>query len=167
MNGMTASQEVDPVRAADIQRARVDVAAVRQRIRELDRRVTALHLLTAADDSRHLEQAIMDAASAATDLHKVASLLGGRGLLDQLHQRAVQLGDDVLRADVDALAGEIDATRARVARSSVLTSAVSSQLDRQLTGLFGQVETSGEYRAPTAANVRPGSVGPRLVDRLA
>lgn len=152
---------------ADIQRARVDVAAVRQRIRELDRRVTALHLLTAADDSRHIQQAIIDAAGAATDLHKVVSLLGGRGLIDRFEERADTFGDDELGRELTALGQEIDDTRARVARSSTLTSAASAQLERQLGELLGRPETSGEYRAHSAFGAHPGSIGPRLVDRLA
>lgn len=149
-----------------LDRLRVDLTAVRQRVRELDRRVTALQLLTAADDSRHVEQAIMHAATAATDLHKVAGLLGGIGLVEQLRSRVEAIGDGVAAAALDTLVAEIDLTRRRVTRSSALASAASAQLDRQLALVLGTPETSGEYggaarRSPSA------TTGPRLVDRLA
>ena len=111
-----------------VDRLRVDLTAVSQRVRELDRRVTALHLLMAADDARHIEQGIIDAAGAATDLHKVTSVLGGSGLVTRLRARV----DDVDDADLDAvladLEDEIDATRRRVLRSSVLTRVASAEL---------------------------------------
>ncbi|MDG2111546.1 MAG: hypothetical protein P8N02_02910, partial [Actinomycetota bacterium] len=151
---------------ATLERLAVDLTAVRQRVRELDRRVTALQLLTAGDDSRHVEQAIMHAATAATDLHKVAGLLGGAGLMDQLRARVEATGDPTLAADLETLAEEIDVTRRRVARSSALASAASGQLDRQLALVLGTSESSGEYSG-RRRSTGVASTGPRLVDRLA
>jgi len=150
-----------------VDRLRVDLTALRQRIRELDRRVTALQLLSAADDGRHIEQAIMDTAAAATDLHKVNELLGGRGLIDRLHERVVALGDLDCAQSLDTLVAEIDDTRARVERSSLLATASSRQLERQIAAILGRPAQSGEY---TASPTLPGSddgASPRIVDRMA
>ena len=148
------------------ERLRVDLMALRQRVCQLDRRVTALQLLSAADDGRHIEQAIMDTAAAATDLHKVTELLGGRGMIDRLHERVVSLGDPTFARTLDALVDEIDEIRARVGRSSMLTTAASAQLEQQIALILGRPAVSGEYRSSPNSPAGYGA-SPRLVDRLA
>ena len=152
-------------RTAQAERLAVDLTAVDQRVQELDRRVTALHLLMAADDARHIEQAIIDAAAAATDLHKVTGVLGGSGLVQRLAERVEDLADPVLARRFDQLLDDIDATRRRVARSAVLTRVAASQLDQQLGQVLVPLEQTGMYSSPSQS--APNSSGPRLVDRLA
>ena len=151
--------------AAQADRLAVDLTAVDQRVQELDRRVTALHLLMAADDARHIEQAIIDAASAATDLHKVTGVLGGSGLVERLAERVEVLADPQLARRFDQLLDAIDSTRRRVARTAVLTRVASAQLDQQLGQVLGPLEQTGMYSRPSQSGPTPS--GPRLVDRLA
>lgn len=152
----------------DATRLRVDITALRQQVKELDRRVTALHLLTAADDSRHVEQAIMDAASAASNVHKVSALLGGRGLLDALRERSALLGelDLTIHEEIDALADEIEATQRRVTRSSLLNQTALVHLARQLGDVLGQPEPQTVYTPPNPS-ISGRNNSPRLIDRMA
>jgi hypothetical protein len=156
---------LDDDRQVMVERLNVDVTAVRQRVRELDRRVTALHLLTAADDVRHLPQAIVDAATAATNLHKVTELLGGSGLVDRLAERVAAAGDADARRAMAALVADIDQTRARVRRSTMLTTQAALQLHKQVESVLGPLETSGVYRP--AVHIGGVAGGPRLVDTRA
>jgi hypothetical protein len=152
----------------DATRLRVDITALRQQVKELDRRVTALHLLTAADDSRHVEQAIIDAASAASNVHKVSSLLGGRGLLEALRDRSARLGalDLTIHEEIDALADEIEATHRRVTRSSLLNQTALVHLARQLGDVLGQPEPQTVYTPPNPS-ISGQNNSPRLIDRMA